>query len=96
MIAPAGIGAGGGNIPVPSEVTNPVVRLLQVLADGAVPHSEIQRRLGIKHRPTFRANYLHRALAAGWAEMTLPDKPTSRLQRYRLTKAGQRLQARPG
>ena len=70
------------------------MRFLQVLSNGALPPSEIQHRLGIKHRPTFRANYLHPALTAGLAEMTLPDKPTSRLQRYRLTEAGLRLQER--
>jgi hypothetical protein len=85
VIAPAGIGV---DDPVTDPVTDPVVRLLQVLVDGALAPSEIQRVLGIKHRPTFRANYLHPALAAGWVEMTVPDKPTSRLQRYRLTAAG--------
>ena len=88
VIAPAGIGLDGANPPVTPEVTDPVVRLLQVLVDGALAPSEIQRVLGIKHRPTFRANYLYPALAAGWAEMTVPDKSTSRLQRYRLTAAG--------
>lgn len=99
VIAPAGIGAEGTRPPVTPEVTDPasdlvadpVVRLLRVLVDGALPPSEIQHRLGLKHRPTFRANYLHPALTAGWVEMTLPDKPTSRLQRYRLTEAGHAL-----
>jgi len=27
-------------------------------------------------------------LAAGWLEMTIPDKPTSSKQRYRVTEAG--------
>ena len=93
VIAPAGIGV---DDPVTDPVTDPVVRLLQVLVDGALAPSEIQRVLGIKHRPTFRANYLHPALAAGWVEMTVPDKPTSRLQRYRLTAAGtKRVQPHP-
>jgi hypothetical protein len=89
-IAPAGIGGYGLSPKVTDPVTDPVMRLLQILLDGALPPSEIQRILGIKHRPTFRVNYLRPALAAGWAEMTVPDKPNSRLQRYQLTEKGRK------
>jgi hypothetical protein len=58
------------------------------LADASLAPSELQRRLGLKHRQTFRDNYLRPALAAGLIEMTLPDKPASRLQQYRATEAG--------
>jgi ATP-dependent DNA helicase RecG len=51
---------------------------------------ELRFALRIKHRPTFRANYLHPALVAGLIEYTLPDKPNSRLQKYRLTPTGER------
>ena len=78
--------------PVTSPVTPPVMALLALLADkGPLGNAEIREHMQLKHRPTFRANYLHPALAAGWVEMTLPDKPTSRLQRYRLTEAGRAL-----
>ena len=30
---------------------------------------------------------------AGWIEMTIPDKPTSRMQRYRTTAAGREVLA---
>ena len=52
-------------------------------------------RLSLKHRPTFRENYLRPALAQGVIESTIPDKPTSRLQKYRLAeneKVAQRLE----
>jgi ATP-dependent DNA helicase RecG len=42
----------------------------------------------LSHRPTFLYTYLQAALKAGLIEMTIPDKPTSRLQKYRLTAKG--------
>lgn len=72
-------------------VTDPVIALLRVLVDGPLPPSIIQKTLGLKHRPTFRENYLYRALEAGLIEMTIPEIPSSRLQKYRLTAAGQQL-----
>jgi ATP-dependent DNA helicase RecG len=34
---------------------------------------------------------LHPALQAGLIEYTIPDKPNSRLQKYRITPAGERV-----
>ena len=45
--------------------------------------TQIMVRLDLSHRPTFRKNYLNPALAQGVIEMTIPDKPNSRNQRYR-------------
>ena len=74
--------------PVTDPVTDPVDQVLILLKPEALAPSVLQERLSLKHRPTFRANYLHPALDAGLIEMTLPDKPSSRLQKYRLTEAG--------
>ena len=51
----------------------------------------------LKDRTHVRQHYIEPALAQALIEYTLPDKPTSRLQRYRLTEAGQALvqQERP-
>ena len=49
---------------------------------------EIQDALGLRHRETFLDNYLTPMLDAGWLERTIPDKPTSPNQRYRLTEKG--------
>jgi len=53
--------------------------------------SEIQALTGIKHRETFQRNYLDRLIEEDWIERTIPDKPTSRLQKYRLTEKGRKL-----
>jgi ATP-dependent DNA helicase RecG len=72
---------------VTEEVTGEVVRMLQVI-EGEMKRSEIQERLGLKHEEHFRKSYLLPALELGVIEMTIPDKPTRRLQKYRLTKKG--------
>jgi len=76
---------------LPTQSDDPVHRLLAVLQKGELSSSQLRDALGIKHRPTFRQNYLHRALEAGFIEYTIPDKPNSRLQKYRLTPAGERV-----
>ena len=49
------------------------------------------RLLNLSHRPTFRKNYLRPAIADGLIELTIPDKPNSRLQKYRLSEKGRRM-----
>ena len=53
--------------------------------------SEIQKKVGLKNNEYFRKAYLLLALGAGVIEMTFPDRPNSRLQKYRLTEKGQRV-----
>ena len=66
------------------KLENPYIqKLLDVLGDEALSATEIMERLGLSHRPTFRKNYLVPALARGIIEMTIPEKPKSRNQRYR-------------
>ena len=43
---------------------------------------EIMARLGLKSRETLRRHYLDPAMALGLVRMTLPDRPSSRNQRY--------------
>ena len=71
-----------------TQSSDPVVRLLETLANGPLSSAEIRYRLKLKHRPTLRKNYLHPALEKGYIEMTIPEKPQSRLQKYRLTGKG--------
>lgn len=67
-----------------------VAQLLQVL-EGGMLRNEIQQALGLKGRKSFNARDLKPALDAGLVAMALPDKPSSRLQRYRLTEHGSAL-----
>ena len=43
---------------------------------------EIMEFLGLKHRETFMENVLHPLLEADLLKRTIPDKPTSSLQKY--------------
>ena len=58
----------------------------EAIGNDVLSTSEIMKRLGLSHRPTFRQNYLNPALSNGIVEMTIPDKPNSRNQKYRLKK----------
>ena len=72
---------------VAGEVTGEEIRLLRAMS-GEMTRQRIQEALGLKHEDHFRHAYLLPALRAGLIEMTIPDKPRSSKQRYRLTSAG--------
>lgn len=72
---------------VTEQVTPQIARLLEVLV-GEMSRDSIQDALGLKHRESFRQLYLAPALSAGLVEMTIPEKPNSRFQKYRLTEQG--------
>jgi len=65
-----------------SAVAPQVGQLLEVLT-GEMSREELQKALGLNDRKSFRERYLVPALKAGFVEMTLPDKPKSRFQKYR-------------
>jgi Fic family protein len=76
---------------VAPQVTPQVAALLQVLGDKELDRNRLQERLGLSDRKSFRERYLAPALEAGLVEFTIPEKPNSRLQKYRKTAAGKTL-----
>lgn len=68
---------------VDDQETDQVKLLLECMGSDELSAVQIMERLGLSHRPTFRKNYLHPALDKGLIEMTIPDKPNSRNQKYR-------------
>ncbi len=60
------------------------------LFEGEHSIAELQERIGRSNRTKFRDQLLNPLIAAGMVEMTEPEKPTSRNQRYRLTEEGRR------
>jgi len=75
--------------PVIPPVVSPVMRLLELLSmKGPSGNAEIRAQFGLKDRTYLRKLYIGPALAKGLIEPTIPEKPTSRLQQYRLTEKG--------
>lgn len=63
--------------------TEQVKRLLAVMEyDTPYTAATLMRLLGLKSRDALRNNYLNPAIEEGLIQMTVPDKPTSRNQRY--------------
>lgn len=68
----------------PEPLTVPIKKLLSVMDPGETYSAvELMHLVGLRAMRSFRAHYLKPALAQGLITMTLPDKPTSRNQRYR-------------
>jgi Fic family protein len=72
---------------VTPQVTPQVGELLLVM-QGEMSREALQAAIGLLDRKSFRERYLKPALAGGLIEMTIPSKPNSRLQKYRLTLKG--------
>ena len=73
---------------VVGNVTRSAAVMLLAACEQPQRASELQPLLGLRDRATFLYSYLEPLTSAGWLEPTIPDKPRSSLQRYRLTEAG--------
>lgn len=66
----------------------PEVEKLIVLVNGDIKRIELPHQLKLADAEHFRKHYLLPALEQGVLAMTIPEKPTSSNQRYRLTSQG--------
>ena len=69
------------------QVTPQVLNLLENLEDE-MTRDEIMQQLNLKDRKNFRENYLNPAIDNKLIELTIPDKPQSSKQKYRVTSNG--------
>ena len=67
-----------------------VEELVKIL-DKEMNRQEFQSKLNLSDKKHFRLNYIKPALEQRFIEMTIPDKPNSSLQKYRLTILGKQL-----
>jgi Fic family protein len=72
---------------VAPQVTPQVLELLQLVKTDS-SRAELQALMGLRDRKSFFERYLRPALSLGLLEMSIPEKPNSRLQKYRLTGKG--------
>ena len=62
--------------------------IVSLLLDGPLSRQELMEQVGLRHRQSFYALYVLPALDLRVIEYTIPNKPNSRLQKYRLTDKG--------
>lgn len=74
---------------VTGQVTPEIARMLDILK-GEMSRQQLQDALDLNSRDNFDKRYLKSAIELKLIEPTIPEKPNSRLQKYRLTQAGQK------
>lgn len=77
----------GSTPEVTPQVTPEVMKMLAVLT-SEMARAEIMTKLGLKDEKHFREYYLQAGIALEVIEMTIPGKPRSSKQRYRITERG--------
>lgn len=68
--------------------SSPQVERLPAVLEGEMSLRQILHAIGLSNRKSFRQRYLLPALEHGCVEMTLPESPAARNQRYRTTASG--------
>lgn len=77
--------------PTVAPTVTPTVAKVLAVCNGEMSRAAMQRKLRLKDKVHFIRNYIKPALAQRLIEMTVPDKPNSRLQKYRLTPVGKEM-----
>jgi len=77
-----------GQVPHKYPTSTPQVLQLLKALEGEMDRNTLQKTLKLKDRFHFREAYLLPALEDGLIEMTIPDKPRSSKQKYRITEKG--------
>ena len=72
---------------VTKSVTKITEKVNDIIAFCSVPRSmtEIMDHIGMKHRYNVKHRYIDPMIESGFLEMTIPDKPNSRSQKYKRT-----------
>ena len=75
---------------VTEQVTDSINLLLLMLENEEKSMRALLDSFKVKHRPNFWERYIRPALNDGLIELTIPDKPNSPKQQYRLTALGRK------
>lgn len=70
------------------QVPEQVRSLISIIGEDDYSTKDLMAKLRLRHRPSFIYNYMQPAFNLGLIEMTIPDKPNSKYQKYRLTDKG--------
>ena len=65
-----------------NHINDRITSLLSVIETYPMSANELMNKLGLKSRNGFRINYILPALESGLIGMTIPEKPTSKNQKY--------------
>jgi ATP-dependent DNA helicase RecG len=76
---------------VTTQVAAQIRSALAATREKPLSRGEIQETVGLANREHFRKKYLEPLVSLGWLEPTIPDRPTSRNQKYRLTERGREI-----
>jgi len=93
---PAGEQVGTGCVPslsqvCPKSVSTDTVRIVLQTVEPAADLQALMAEVGHTNRTRFRNAVLRPLIASGLIEMTIPDKPRSSKQKYRITEKGRKV-----